>query len=213
MKTLLVLFFAIAINSSLHAQIVPDSRTIGGNISAGWYDAEREWNQSKSITANISPQFGKFINSKWLREFNTYYSFRQTKSIYPEELFPDRTFRNHSFGIGARMTRFFPITNNLFFTTTGVLSLGSYFEHQNILDDQESYQYGVGLGAGIIPGFHYFITPKWIITAHFSGLNYNFNRNTEENSNTHYLRFSLTNQYSSIGFRYILGPKTKSGKD
>lgn len=209
MKTLFILSLSLILSSAGYTQIVPGSRTLGGSLTAQISNTDRDWFQRSYITAGVSPSYGKFISSKWLLESNSSYSYRHTKMEYDNEFSENSKTRSHRIGIGLRAMRMFPINEKLYFSLGSATSFAMDFEKSTFEDSPEINTRNLGIDAGVLPGIHYFLSPKWMVYAQYGGLTYRFNRNTDANTNNHSLVLQLSTGLGGVGFRYILAPKDK----
>jgi hypothetical protein len=209
MKTLLSILFVSLFSFASQSQVVPKTRTIGGNISAGLRSQDLQGNNQRVFQAGIQPRVGRFLNEKWLLETQLIYGYAdirfENNGFNPSVT----TASNHTFGAGIDLTRVFPITEKLYFTTGGSILAASFFNATQTDDFDPIRSQDAIISARISPGLMYFLTPKWILTSQFGALQYQYVTEVGGNVSSYSVGFQFSSFASSIGFRYVLSPRKK----
>lgn len=213
MKTLFLLLFTIISSINAEAQIQPKSRILGGTMSLRFTDSEMDVFNRKTFSASVSPTYGKFISSKWMWEVNLSYNYYRFETEHPNIQQSDNSSSLSGVGAGFQLTRLFPITDRLHFTTSAFASVEFSQRKFSVDGGPHNFDTGYGFGIGVLPGFQYSLSPRWIILARYGALSYNYSISTELNSSSHNLQFRLTTDFGGIGFRYVIGVKSKDKKE
>lgn len=211
MKTFFTSACFLFLLGTLQAQIVPHTRTLGGNVSAAIRSRDANNTEMNLSQIGVQPVFGKFLNKKWLLETTASYGYSSIKFTNNQISESDYNATNHSFGIGIGLTRAFPITESFYLTLGADVSAISVF---NAFEDNNgaiSRNQDVGIISGISPGLMYFISPRWIISGQFGSLRYQYFTRVGGNITDQFFGFQFSSFASSLGVRYVLAPRRKRG--
>lgn len=211
MKTIFSILFVSLFSFVSQSQIVPRTRTIGGNISAGFGNQDLQGNDQRIFQAGIQPRFGSFLNEKWLLETQLFYGYVnirfENNGFNPSV----STASSNTFGVGIDLTRAFPITEKLYFTTGASVNTASYFNVSQTSNLDPIRSQDAAFTARISPGLMYFLTPKWILTSQFGALQYQYVTEVGGNVSSYSIGFQFSSFTNSIGVRYVLSPRKKRG--
>lgn len=207
---LYTLFTVVAVSISLNAsaQIQPGSNVIGGSASFGYLNRTKVSPDEDQMSFRINPSYGRFISDKWQLSVTGTYRYSSSLITYQNS---DNYFKGtvNTFGGSLGATRFFEITDKLYFHLGGQLSyeysLGkqeSYF-----IDYQKSDYASSDASISIRPGFSYFPNKKLMIFANIGALNYSMQTNLTVFQVDHRVNFSLNSNSISIGAGFVFGGK------
>lgn len=209
MKSLLIVS-ALFVSFFSSSQVVPKTRVVGGQFAFGFRNGPIGDQSFEGFDLSVRPQFGKFLTDKWLLETGVSYSYRYEKY---QEIFPDFNVvrRNtNRFGANVALTRLFPISEKLYFTLRANVS--SQYSNSALQDSSVPIDEFASLYAGVSPGFMFYLSPRWLISAELGALNYQgeFSWLTDH---SHFVGFNFSTITSGIGFRYVLEPGKKKSEE
>ncbi|MFT5860997.1 MAG: hypothetical protein ACI865_003115 [Flavobacteriaceae bacterium] len=207
------LIFTLFIACISFAQPISGTYILGGSGSVSFNKSPSETYNLNSIRFGISPSIGKFISEKYVMEGGLGYSGYTQNQINLADPSDFSRFSSHSFSLRFGITRFFPITDKLYFT------LGTAIVPAYVFERLESESIGGPTSTDskkytgrfvISPGLTYFINDNWMLYSYMGVLNYEIGYDSEKELFGHSFYARLSANSFGIGARYILMGKTKS---
>ena len=206
----LLVAFVVCTSLNSTAQIQPKSNVIGGSTAFGYSGPSEGVSGVKQLNLTINPSYGRFISNKWQLSANLNYGYNQSETIYQNPMYFSKSSAN-TFGGGLGATRYFGITEKLYFHVDGQLG----FDYTSGLRTDffvsfHEYEFTSSLASvSFSPGFTYFPGEKWLIFANFGALRYSMQTDLDVFELQHNFGFYLNSSSISFGAGFIFGGKDK----
>lgn len=200
-KIAIISSIILGCNLSSFAQLTESSYIAG--VSSSFFLTSPSNGSADNVMFSISPQIGKFVSEKWLVNGGLGYAMRIQKSNFGSGTGTNST---HNFSGQFGMTRFYPLSEKMYFTLDYSAGMGYELTNNQYMNDStviDSRSTAINLGIACSPGLAYFINKKWMIYSNLGALRYGYNYGIESNSGRHTLSYDLRANPFGIGARYI----------
>jgi hypothetical protein len=184
-------------------------------------DDDSESSTIKTSLVRLKPLAGKFITPSTLVGVGLEIEHSSTKTTIEGSMYSSE-WKSPSiyYGVSPFIRKYVPLNDNLFFMATGAVSLGRGKYANHYYDDQDGNRHKVYttrkvIGGEISPGFSYFISNRWAVSAVFGKLYYVHEKRTREStplenesaSSYAKLGWSLDLNSFSLGLQYLIGKR------
>lgn len=222
MKQLLISILTLFSFSFCYAQLEKGTRLIQGSFNVGGNSRTDEFNpffggnefESRNNFLTVAPSIGWFTGNNTLAGFGLSYEHNSNKGISFFNGGQSETIsRNNLFGFNFFFTRFNPLVDKLYLTTTINFSAGGGTEVFENGADQERVSNVFQVGFNIVPGLTYFISDKWAIQASIGRVFYQYRQANLKDSNptstnkVHNYGLNFSANTYLLGFQYFLSRK------
>lgn len=164
-KNLFLLALVLLTSVAANAQFDKGQKVLAGSIGFYGYTNDYLSQSSSSNTFNISPSFGWFLKPNLLQGLSLGYSYSEGKS----SIGIGNT-HNNQIKLGFFCEKFFPISQNFFFSTQALVSGGYSFGSSGITDTNPgaySKKHGYLAIASLSPKISYRINQRWLLAVAF----------------------------------------------
>lgn len=218
MKTVLLTLVALTIAHLSHSQINKGALLLEGGLSFSQSEYTDDFNSSaisnlyevKMTQFSLSPRIGYFVNETFLIGIGAGYSFSGTKSESSDSLRLANDRSTNIFSISPYVRKYIVLSDKFYLDVTGRLSAGMGWTKYDMNSDRTEDVFKVGVD--IIPGFTYFVNPKWAVTANFGRIYYDYSQRKSESTDFNSTSKNSDNQYGvsfalntfGLGVQYFL---------
>ncbi len=198
MKQIFIVIITAFIVTNMNAQVKKGAKLIGGSLSFNKEDIEFEFGNKpfdkyEKLSFSVRPQYGVFILESLLVGAGLDYKYSDTDFKYKYYSSQNSDYETmNGISINPFVTKFYKLSERLYFTTTLNLFMGYEFTEFES-SDFETYS----LKIDITPGITYFISGKHAIVASVGSVYYRSSTMTKSQDNSY--SDDLHNDHNSFG--------------
>ncbi len=225
MKRILLALLIVTPFSFCQAQLQKGNMLLEGSLNISSESSTNEFNlfgvvndtETSNTLLSFSPRLGWFTGNNALLGIGLTYEHRLFKVIDNFDVVQNNEIitRNNLFLINPYFTKFSPIADKLYLTTTINLAVGFGNESSDFTNNEQTADL-VELRLNIVPGLTYFVSEKWALQANVGQLFYRYRRsklsdaipNELINSSSNY-GISFSANTFRVGFQYFISRKSE----
>ena len=194
MKTVLITLCALTMAHLSYSQINKGALLLEGGLSFSQSDYNNEHNtadmtisyEGKSTIFSLSPRIGYLTSETFMVGMGIGYSFYGSKIESSDPLSAAAVTNTNIFSISPYVRKYIVLSDKLYLDVTGRLSAGMGWSKDKMNSEKKDDIFIVGVN--IIPGFTYFVNPKWALIANVGRVYYDYSQRkserTDSNSNS-----------------------------
>lgn len=225
MKPFLLFIFALFSVTLCHAQLEKGTRLIEGSFNVGGSSRTDEFNlfggltdfESRSNFLVVAPSIGWFTGNNTMVGLGLTYQHNTSKNFQFFNGGQQDPFitRENLFSMNSYYTKFSPLVDKLYLTTTVSFLVGLGTENSEF-GDQEQESNILQINFNVVPGLTYFISDKWALQASIGQVFYQFRDakwktdiQDEPKNTSHNYGLNFSANTFRIGFQYFLSKRSE----